>query len=166
MRQTTLASYFTLKRIQPFGDSLLRQLKAQKRTLPEAKDDLLNADSSNSDADLLLVCKRKHTVMVSSDSDDEQDKCQTQQTIPSTSLHTFQLAIFQHYLPNQYSQSRIGSRNGSSACTLIAANICAAIIDGLLRAALDAVVLHPLPSPRPLVHQLITAINKGNAKYD
>ena len=82
----------------------------------------------------------------------------------TTSVNIFLLVIFQHYLPSQFSQSRIGCRSGSSACTLIAAHVCAGIIDGSITAALDAAVLHPLSSPQPLVHHLVAAINKGNAQ--
>ena len=43
----------------------------------------------------------------------------------ATSLLPFRLSVYQHYLPASLSQSRIDGRSGSSACTLIAAEVCA-----------------------------------------
>ena len=69
--------------------------------------------------------------------------------------------ITEHLLPFDYCQSRIDGRNGSNACTVIAALSAAAVVSGSIRI--------PLSSHQPQsesVAQFIKAMRNGNAVYE
>ena len=98
----------------------------------------------------------------SSSSDESKDK--TPPVTCSTSLKMFQRAVFEHELPVKFSQSRIDGRNGSSACTVIAAIICRKVLDGAL--FLSNAVSNQGALPQEFLQELIASIREGNVLYD
>ena len=98
----------------------------------------------------------------SSSSDESKDK--TPPVTCSTSLKMFQRAVFEHELPIKFSQSWIDGRNGSSACTVIAAIICRKVLDGAL--FLSNAVSNQGAVPQEFLQELIASIREGNVLYD
>ena len=98
----------------------------------------------------------------SSSSDESEDK--TPPVTCSTSLKMFHRAVFEHELPMKFSQSRIDGRNGSSACTVIAAIICRKVLDGAL--FLSNAVSNQGALPQEFLQELIASIREGNVLYD